>query len=174
MMNSDSRSSRPVLLALVTAGAVLIELAGCSSSDGDSNGAASGGDASVEVVGARVERPANPKVAAVRMEIVNGTGRDDTLTAVSSPDGDASLHRSMTDDQAMASMDPLDDLEIPTGETVELAPGGLHIMLTDPTTSLEIGDTIELDLTFERAGTQTLTVPVVEIGTTTNEVEDDS
>jgi copper(I)-binding protein len=111
------------------------------------------------------------EVGEVGLEIVNDTDRNDTLTAASSPDCDASLHRSTTDDQGMASMDHVDQLEIPAGETIELAPGGLNIMLPGLTTTLEVGDAIELDVTFERGGTQNLQVPVVQIGTTAGEVE---
>lgn len=162
-----TRANRSPVLAAAAVVAMLFGLAACGSSNDDSGSSPEG----VQVVGARVDRPANPAVAAVRMEIVNGTDRDDTLTAVSSPDGDASLHRSTTDEQGMAGMDHLQELEISAGGTVELAPGGLHIMLNDPDTTLEVGDEIELTLTFERAGPQKLTVPVVEPGTTADDVE---
>lgn len=143
--------------------APLLLLAACGGSDG--------GDGTLRVEGARVDRPANPKVAAVRMEIVNETGADDELVAVSSPDGDASIHRSTTDDAGMASMDHVETLPLPDGETTEFAPGGLHVMLDEPDRVLEVGDEIELTLTFEDAEPQTLTIPVVEPGTTADEVE---
>lgn len=125
----------------------------------------------VEVIGARVDYPANPAVAAVRMEIVNDSDADDTLIAVSSPDADASVHRSTTSADGMASMNHITKLPIPAGETVEFAPGGLHVMLDEPDRNLEIGDEVELVLTFERTGEQSLTVPVVEPGATATDIE---
>lgn len=57
----------------------------------------------------------------------------------------------MTDD--IARMSHVDALEIPAGETVTLAPGGLHVMFMglngDP---LEAGETFPATLIFETAG----------------------
>jgi copper(I)-binding protein len=46
---------------------------------------------------------------------------------------------------------------------LELAPGGLHIMLIGLTAPLEAGSTIDLVLTFEKAGEVALTIPVREM-----------
>lgn len=159
-LRSHSRTSTAVLLTL----ALAFVAAACGGSDADSG--------ELRVVGARVDRPANPDVAAVRMEIVNDTGTDDVLTAVSSPEADASVHRSTTSAEGMASMDRVAELPIPAGETVEFAPGGLRVMLDNPDRVLETGDEVELLLTFKRAGEMRLTVPVVEPGTTADEVEE--
>lgn len=136
--------------------------------------AGDGGGGGVEVIGARVDYPANPAVTAVRMEIVNDTDADDTLLAVSSPEADASIHRSTTSTDGLASMDHITELPIPAGETIEFAPGGLHVMLDEPDRDLEIGDEVQLVLTFERAGEQRLTIPVVEPGTTAADIEAES
>jgi copper(I)-binding protein len=57
-------------------------------------------------------------------------------------------------------MVPVDEIELPAGEAVELAPGGLHVMLLDLVAPLEVGTTIQLTLEFENAGTQVVEVPV--------------
>lgn len=150
------RSKLRTATALLAVSAVALMATGCSGSDKD--------DGDLRVENARVDYPLNPDVAAVRMDIVNDTGTDDTLTAVSSPDADASIHLSTTSGDGQASMDHVTELPIPAGETTEFAPGGLHIMLNDPTTDLEVGDTVELTLVFANAGEQRLTVPVVEPG----------
>jgi copper(I)-binding protein len=157
---------RPRLAVAALALLVTAAAAGCTDSGGGGGG--------LEVIGARVDYPANPAVAAVRMEIVNDSDADDTLIAVSSPDADASVHRSTTSADGVASMDHITELPIPAGETVEFAPGGLHVMLEEPDRDLEIGDEVELVLTFERAGEQRLTVPVVEPGTTAADIEAES
>ncbi len=60
----------------------------------------------------------------------------------------------------MMGMREIDAIEIPAGETVELVPGGLHIMLIDLVEDLEVGDRFEVTLTFEHAGDVTVTAEV--------------
>ncbi len=58
------------------------------------------------------------------------------------------------------TMRPIAKLELPAGQTVELKPGGYHVMLLDLAKPLEVGTTITLTLTFEKAGEVTVDVPV--------------
>jgi copper(I)-binding protein len=51
-------------------------------------------------------------------------------------------------------------LEIKAGETVELKPGGFHIMFQDLTEPLKQGDTVEGTLTFAKAGKVPVTFKV--------------
>jgi copper(I)-binding protein len=51
-------------------------------------------------------------------------------------------------------------IELPAGDTVELKPGGLHIMLLELSEPLEIGATFDLTLDFETAPDQVVTVEV--------------
>ena len=72
---------------------------------------------------------------------------------------------SMGGDTSMPSsgemaMRPISSLELPAGETVALEPGGYHIMLLELVAPLEAGDTVEVTLTFERAGEQVVTATV--------------
>jgi periplasmic copper chaperone A len=62
----------------------------------------------------------------------------------------------------MMGMQPIARLEIPAGGTVELKPGSYHIMLIDLNRELKAGDTIEISLTFEKAGTVKVTAEVRE------------
>lgn len=62
----------------------------------------------------------------------------------------------------MMQMRPVERIEVPAGQTVELKPGGLHIMLLDVKRTLEPGETIEVTLEFEKAGTQSVTAEVRE------------
>lgn len=68
----------------------------------------------------------------------------------------------MGDDMGNMTMKPVESIELPAGEMVELKPGGYHIMLIDLVKPLEVGDTIELTLTFEQAGEKTVTAEVKE------------
>ena len=53
-------------------------------------------------------------------------------------------------------------IDLPAGETVSLEPGGLHIMLLDLASELEIGQQFELTLQFAETDAQVITVEVRE------------
>ena len=55
-----------------------------------------------------------------------------------------------------------ENVPVPGGEKVSFQPGGLHVMLLGLNSDLVVGDTIEVTLTFEKAGAITLQVPVEE------------
>ena len=63
---------------------------------------------------------------------------------------------------AMMGMREIDALIIPAGETVELVPGGFHLMLIDLAEDLVPGATFDLTLTFADAGEVTVNVEVRE------------
>ena len=60
------------------------------------------------------------------------------------------------------TMRPVDQIELPAGETVNLKPGGYHVMLLDLAAPLEVGQTFDLTLTFGSGATQTVSVEVRE------------
>ena len=62
----------------------------------------------------------------------------------------------------MMTMQPVDSIPVPAGEKVELKPGGYHVMLLDVKKVLAVGDTIDVTLTFEKAGEVTTTAEVRE------------
>jgi periplasmic copper chaperone A len=69
-----------------------------------------------------------------------------------------------TDEEGMAMMvmQEVEAIELPAGETVNLEPGGYHVMLIDITKPLEIGQKFDLTLNFETAGEMVLEVEVME------------
>ncbi|MCU1372010.1 MAG: hypothetical protein JWO77_3204 [Ilumatobacteraceae bacterium] len=161
-------SPRPLLVALALAACVLVGTAACGSGDGAGTAAAQGGEVAsgrVTVDGATIDWPANPRVAAVRMVVRNGTGTPDVLRSVSSPVAETvTVHRTDTDAQGRSVMTEQAELAIPARSSVTFEPGGLHVMLTGITRDLEVGDDVELTLTFEHAGVVDATAEVVEPG----------
>ena len=73
------------------------------------------------------------------------------LTAVSSPvAGVAEVHEMKMDGDVM-KMRAVPVLELPAGSTVELKPGGYHLMLMDLKQSLTVGSTVPVTLMFKDA-----------------------
>ena len=62
----------------------------------------------------------------------------------------------------MMGMRKIDSLEIPAGGSVELKPGGYHIMLIDLTRELKAGDKFDITLKFANAGDVKVTAEVRE------------
>ena len=60
----------------------------------------------------------------------------------------------------MMGMRKVDRVEIPAGGRLELKPGSYHLMMIGLTRDLKAGDTIELTLTFEKAGEMKVTAEV--------------
>jgi copper(I)-binding protein len=87
------------------------------------------------------------------MTLTNNSSKVDHLLSISTAASyTAQLHESVEKD-GVATMKPVETLEIPAGGMVELKPGGLHIMLTGLKAPLKMGDMIMLELKFEQAGT---------------------
>jgi periplasmic copper chaperone A len=80
---------------------------------------------------------------------VKNTGKSTlTLVAVTSPDfSDVQLHRSVIRD-GMDSMLHVDSISISAGESLELAPGGYHLMLFDRRHRLHRGQLVPLTFKF--------------------------
>jgi copper(I)-binding protein len=62
------------------------------------------------------------------------------------------------------SMQQVDGIDVPPGGDAVLEPGGFHAMLVGVTDELTEGDTVDLTLTFEAAGDQTVSAKVVPVG----------
>jgi len=58
------------------------------------------------------------------------------------------------------TMKPVAKIALPAGKAVELKPGGYHVMLMKLAKPLTKGQTFDLELTFEKAGKQTVKVEV--------------
>jgi protein SCO1 len=93
---------------------------------------------------------------AVYVTVVNG-GTDDALVGVTSPDGTAAtLH--VTEGTTMKDADRID---LPNGGSVQMQPGGSHVMLQGLTRDVAEGQSVTVILSFRRAAPLTVTVPVV-------------
>jgi periplasmic copper chaperone A len=82
-----------------------------------------------------------------------------SLIAVDSPLGAAELHE-MTMDGNIMRMRNVKRVDLPAGRTVDLNPGGLHIMLTGLKRPLAKGDRVPVRLTIEAKDKSRKTVEV--------------
>ena len=71
------------------------------------------------------------------------------------------IHRTSTNDQGVSSMAPAGDIEIGSGETVALEPGGLHAMLMRLQRPMAEGDRFQLTLVFSDGGEVVVDVPIL-------------
>lgn len=100
-------------------------------------------------------------VTAGYFTLYNHSAQEARLTAASSNAfARAELHNH-THKDGMMRMEQIDELVIASGESIELAPGGLHLMLFEPATVLEIGQAVTVLLHFADGQQVTLALPVV-------------
>lgn len=96
------------------------------------------------------------------MTIENTGSEPDRLLSVTSPVSDnVQIHEMSMDGDVMKMRALADGLEIGAGETVTLAPGGFHIMFMGIKSSFVEGETVPVTLTFEKAGTAELELPIL-------------
>jgi periplasmic copper chaperone A len=111
------------------------------------------GDLEVSDGFARATLP-NAPVGGGYLTVTNTGSEDDTLIGVSSPVADrVQLHEMKMEGDVMRMGALPDGIPIPAGETVTLAPGGLHLMFMDLKQPLVENETIVVTLTFAKAGT---------------------
>ena len=137
--------------------------------------ACSGDDDGVTVDGAWSRAgAATQETAAVYMDLSSADG--DALIGVaidSSIAGMVGIHQTvmMSDDMSDDStadmggamtMDQVEQIAIPAGDSVALEPGGYHIMMMNLAGPLAVGETFDLTLQFETAGDVVVQVEVLE------------
>ena len=89
---------------------------------------------------------------------------DTTLVNATSPAAKVVEIHEMAMDGGVMRMRAIDKLALPAGKSVDLKPGGYHVMLMDLGTQLKAGDSVPVTLTFAdkdgRKSTQEINVPV--------------
>ena len=101
---------------------------------------------------------------AAYLTIRNTGDRPDRLIGIAAPAAGHTEVHGMAHEDGVMKMRPAGPLEIPAGGEVELAPGGLHIMLMHLDAPLEEGGTLPLTLIFESAGEVTVEASIAGIG----------
>ncbi|MCW5621307.1 MAG: copper chaperone PCu(A)C [Burkholderiales bacterium] len=128
---------------------------------------AQAGEIEVRDAWARATMPGQ-KVAGVYMTITSAATAA-RLVGVDSPASQAAEIHEMRHENGVMKMRRREVLELPAGEAVKLAPGGLHIMLMDVKQPLAAGGEVALTLTIEQEGkrrTVAVKAPVKAVGAT--------
>jgi copper(I)-binding protein len=108
--------------------------------------------------------PPGAKVAGAFMSIENQGKETDRLVSASSPvAGLVEIHE-MAMDGGLMKMRAVKGIDLKPGATVELRPGGYHVMLEDLKQPLKQGEQVPVLLTFEKAGTVEIKVKVEPMG----------
>jgi copper(I)-binding protein len=106
------------------------------------------------------EGPPSQKITAGFMVIENHSSADLSLISAST---DAArvveLHKMELED-GMMRMQKVDSIKVPAGGSVELKPGGYHLMVIGLTRQLKEGDEVKVKLTFSGSIEKIVTVPV--------------
>ncbi len=109
-------------------------------------------DVMVKGAFARASAMSTAKAGAVYMTLSNQAAAPDKLLQITTDSAStAEVHETVEKD-GVATMRPIESLEIPPGGSVELKPGGYHVMLMGLKAPLKKGSMIMLQLKFEHAG----------------------
>ena len=101
---------------------------------------------------------AGQKVTGAFMHLKSSS--DAALVAAASPVAKVVEIHEMKQEGNMMKMNAVDRVALPAGKTVELKPGGYHVMLMDLAQPLKEGDTVPLTLTVEDTAGKKQTIEV--------------
>ncbi len=110
--------------------------------------------------------PGGTTVGGGYLVVTNSGGVADRLVAVAAPDvaGRVEIHEMATTNGVMTMRALPAGLPIPPGGTIELKPGGFHVMFMDLKRPLAAGESVPAVLTFEKAGAVPVSFKVEAIG----------
>lgn len=118
-------------------------------------------DMAIVVNGAYLRQPANRINAAAYFTVYNTTGTPDTLLSVASGAGAQTSVHTETAGGGMQTSDG--GLAVPAHGSLALTPGRGHVMIEQLYGPLLAGQTVNLAVTFAKAGQVLVTVPVIAV-----------
>lgn len=109
--------------------------------------------------------PGGASVAAGYVKLTNmGKEADRLIGASFERAKSVELHAMTNDDGVMKMRQVEGGIELPPGGSVELKPGGLHLMMMGLSEGLKAGENVKGKLTFEKAGVVDITLAVAPLG----------
>ena len=122
--------------------------------------ACGGGVDGPQVTEARVGQPSGPNAALYFTASGNGVA-DRLLGATTDVAPAVELHNTKTNDDGTMGMASVGAIDLPPDGQLVFEPGGLHLMLID-VDRLDVGETIEITLTWETAGEKVIEAEVLD------------
>jgi len=151
-----------MLRTILTGAAMSALLVGSASAEGASK-TYKAGSLVIEAPWVRAT-PAGARVAGGYVKITNTGQQPDRLVGGSLPVATAVEVHEMTMNDGVMKMRKLDGLEIKPGQSVELKPGGYHLMFTGLQEGLKDKQTLKGTLLFEKGGSVEIEYQVAPIG----------
>jgi hypothetical protein len=111
----------------------------------------------VENAWARATAPGQ-KTGSVYLDLTSASNA--ALVAAGSPLAERAELHSMSTEGGVMRMRALPRVELPAGQTVKLAPGGMHVMLVDLKQPLKAGDKVPLTLSVQASGMSLTTLKI--------------
>ena len=124
------------------------------------------GSIKIENAYVRATAPGQPAAGAF-MKIENSGTADQLVSASSPAAGEVQLHQMSMEGNVM-KMGQVKDIAIPANGSVDLKPGGYHIMLMNIKAPLKAGETVPVKLKFAKAGEVEVKLPVNAVGSGMN------
>jgi copper(I)-binding protein len=119
------------------------------------------GDLEITSGWVRAMLPGQPAGGGFFIVTNKGASADRLVAASSAKAGRMEIHTMEIVNDVMVMRPVEGGLEIPAGATVELKPGGLHVMFMDVAEPYQEGTTVPVTLEFEKAGKVDLVLPVL-------------
>ena len=124
------------------------------------------GSIKIENAYVRATAPGQPAAGAF-MKIENSGSADQLVSASSPAAGEVQLHQMSMEGNVM-KMGQVKDIAVPANGSVDLKPGGYHIMLMNIKAPLRAGETVPVKLKFAKAGEVEVKLPVNAVGSSMN------
>ena len=142
---------------------LLLAMAGCVLFSGLLSDAALAEDGAVAISNAWARgTPGGAQIGAAYLTVQSPTA--DRLTGLSTPAAQKAELHTMTMDNGIMKMRPLDGLDLPAGQPVTLKPGGTHIMLMGLKAPLQAGQSFPMTLQFAKGGAKEVNVEIEKPG----------
>lgn len=109
--------------------------------------------------------PAGAKVGAGYVTLQNnGSATDKLVSATADVADHVEIHEMSMDGGVMKMRQLTSGLDLPAGKSVEMKPGGYHLMLMGLKQPLKVGETVKATMTFEKAGAMPVELKVEPMG----------
>ena len=96
---------------------------------------------------------------------IANSGEVDRLVSASSPVSTRTeIHEMAVQDGVMKMREMAEGIEVPAGGTLELKPGGYHMMFLELAGPFKEGESVPVTLTFEKAGAVEVSLKVEKMG----------